>query len=163
MSVEVVILGVTLALDNFRASIALGPLPMRLGRAVHVAVMFGVWDGLAPLVGGMLGKFLCEAIEPLADYIGPAVMGVYGLYLLVRSVRSSAPEELDHPWTLFGIPLSLRVDNLIAGTSLGMLGVSPWLAAVIFASLTTVLSFAGLWIGEPSDTSSTSARICSAA
>jgi putative Mn2+ efflux pump MntP len=75
-------------------------------------------------------------------------MGGYGLYLLPCSVRSSAPEELDYPWALFGTPLSLSVDNLTAGTSLGMLGVSPWLAAVIFAAVTAVLSFISLSIGR---------------
>jgi putative Mn2+ efflux pump MntP len=148
MIAELVVLGVTLALDNFRASIALGTLPFRLRRAVQVAVMFGLWDGLAPLAGGLLGQYLAGAIEPLADYIGPAVMGVCGLYLLIRSMRSSAPEELDHPWALFGIPLSLSVDNVIAGASLGMLAVSPWLAAAVFGILTTVLSFIGLCIGR---------------
>jgi putative Mn2+ efflux pump MntP len=64
MVAELVIPGVTLALDNFRAAIALGTLPFRLSRAVQVALTFGVWDGLAPLVGGLLGKYLGEAIEP---------------------------------------------------------------------------------------------------
>ena len=75
-------------------------------------------------------------------------LSLIGLYLLVSALRSSAPDELDHPWALFGIPLSLSVDNLIAGTSLGMLGVSPWLAAAVFGVLTAVLSFIGLCIGR---------------
>jgi putative Mn2+ efflux pump MntP len=146
--VELLILGFTLSLDNFRASIALGTLPFSLGRAVQVALMFGLWDGLAPLVGGLLGTYLGEAIEPIADYVGPAVMGAYGLYLLVRAFRTAAPEELDHPWALFGIPLSLSLDNLIAGTSLGLLGVSPVLAAAIFAAITVLMSFVGLCLGR---------------
>jgi putative Mn2+ efflux pump MntP len=75
-------------------------------------------------------------------------MGVYGLYLLVRAFRSAAPEELDHPWALFGIPLSLSLDNLIAGTSLGLLGVSPLLSAAIFAAITALMSFVGLCLGR---------------
>jgi manganese efflux pump family protein len=148
MIVELVVLGFTLSLDNFRASIALGTLPFSLGRAVQIALMFGLWDGLAPLVGGLLGTYLGEAIEPIADYVGPAVMGLYGLYLLVHAFRSPAPEELDHPWALFGIPLSLSLDNLIAGTSLGMLGVSPLLAAAVFAAVTVLMSFVGLRLGR---------------
>ena len=139
MIVELLILGFTLSLDNFRASIALGTLPFSLSRAVQVALMFGLWDGLAPLVGGLLGSYLGEAIEPIADYVGPGVMGVYGLYLIVRAFRTAAPEELDHPWALFGIPLSLSLDNLIAGTSLGLLGVSPLLSAAIFAAITALM------------------------
>ena len=47
---------------------------------------------------------------------------VFGLYLVVRSLQTEAPEELDERWMLFGIPLSLSLDNLLVGTGLGMLG-----------------------------------------
>ncbi|NMI02107.1 manganese efflux pump MntP family protein [Pseudonocardia acidicola] len=148
MIVELLILGFTLSLDNFRTSIALGTLPFSRRRAVQVAVTFGLWDGVAPLVGVLLGRYFGQAIGPIADYVGPAVLGLYGLYLLVSSLRSTAPEEIDHPWVLFGIPLSLSLDNLLAGTSLGLLGFSPVLSAVTFAAITTVMSFAGLYLGR---------------
>ena len=46
------------------------------------------------------------------------------------------------------IPLSLSLDNLIAGTRLGLLGVSPVLAAAIFAAITVLMSFVGLRLGR---------------
>jgi putative Mn2+ efflux pump MntP len=148
MIAELLVLGFALSLDNFRASIALGTLPFSRGRAVQVALTFGLWDGLAPLAGVLLGRYFDRAIGWIADYLGPAVMGAYGLYLLVRALRSAVPEELDHPWALFGIPLSLSLDNLLAGTSLGLLGFSPPLSAGIFATITVLMSFAGLCLGR---------------
>jgi manganese efflux pump family protein len=76
------------------------------------------------------------------------VMGVYGLYLLVRALRTAAPEELDHPWALFGIPLSLSLDNIVAGTSLGLLGFPAVLSAAIFAVITALMSYVGLYLGR---------------
>jgi putative Mn2+ efflux pump MntP len=146
--VELLVLGFTLSLDNFRASIALGTLPFSRGRAVQIALTFGLWDGLGPLAGVLLGRYFDQAIGPIADYVGPAVMGVYGLYLLVRAVRTAAPEELDHPWALFGIPLSLSLDNIVAGTSLGLLGFPAVLSAAIFAVITALMSFVGLYLGR---------------
>ena len=43
------ILGFTLSLDNFRTALAFGGLPMSWRRSVEIAVMFGFWDGVAPL------------------------------------------------------------------------------------------------------------------
>jgi putative Mn2+ efflux pump MntP len=148
MIIELLVLGFTLSLDNFRASIALGTLPFSRARAVQVALTFGLWDGLAPLTGVLLGRYFGQAIGPIADVVGPAVMGIYGLYLLVHAVRAEAPEKLDHPWALFGIPLSLSLDNLLAGTSLGLLGFSPVLSAAIFAAITALMSFVGLYLGR---------------
>src|SRR5439155_26522268 len=73
---------------------------------------------------------------------------VYGLCLLVHAFRTAEVGEIDHPWALFGIPLSLSLDNLLAGTSLGMLGFSAVLSAAIFAAITTMMSFAGLCLGR---------------
>ncbi len=143
------VLAFTLSWDNFRSSVALGTVPFGVGRAVQIALIFGFWDALAPLVGGLLGRYFSDAIGPIADYVGPAVMGAYGLYLLVGAVRNPEPDELDHPWvTLFGLPFSLSLDNLIAGTGLGLLGFAPLIPAVIFGAVTAVMSFVGLWLGR---------------
>jgi putative Mn2+ efflux pump MntP len=149
MIVGLLLLAFTLSLDNFRSSVALGTVPFSIRRAVQIAVIFGIWDALAPLAGGVLGHYFGEAIGPIADYVGPAVMGLYGVYLLVGALRNPAPDELDHPWvTLFGMPLSLSVDNLLAGTGLGVLGFSPVIPAVTFGVMTVVMSFIGLRLGR---------------
>src|SRR5215213_8634493 len=148
-TIGLVALAFALSWDNFRSSVALGTVPFGVRRAVQIALVFGLWDTVAPLVGGFLGRFFGEAVGPLAEYVGPVVLGVYGLYLLVGAVRNPEPDEVDHPWvTLFGLPLALSVDNLIAGTGLGLLGFSPVVPAVIFGAVTAVMSLAGLWLGR---------------
>lgn len=147
--VGLLVLAFTLSLDNFRSSIAVGTVPFGLRRAVQIALIFGFWDALAPLVGVLLGQYVGDAIGPIAEYVGPAVLGAYGLYLLVGALRKPEPDKLDHPWvTLLGLPLSLSVDNLIAGTGLGLLGYSPVVPAVIFGVTTAVMSFVGLCVGR---------------
>jgi putative Mn2+ efflux pump MntP len=142
-------LAFVLSLDNFRSSIALGTVPFGLRRALQIAVVFGFWDAIAPLVGGELGSLFGDSIGPVADYIGPCVLGAYGLYLLVGAIRNPEPEELDHPWvTLFGMPLSLSVDNLLAGTGLGLLGFSPVIPAVTFGVMTALMTLVGLCLGR---------------
>jgi putative Mn2+ efflux pump MntP len=147
--IALIVLGFVLSLDNFRSAIAIGTIPFGLRRAVQIAIVFGVWDGLAPLAGGVLGHYVGEKIGPITHYVGPAVLGAYGLYLLIWALRRPAPDKIDQPWvTLFGMPLSLSVDNLLAGTGLGLLGFSPVLPAVIFAVTTAIMSLAGLCIGR---------------
>ena len=144
-----VALAFALSWDNFRSSIALGTVPFGFRRAVQIALVFGFWDAVAPLVGGLLGQYFGEAVGPVAEYVGPAVLGAYGLYLLVGAVRHPEPDEVEHTWvTLFGLPLALSVDNLIAGAGLGLLGVSPVIPAIGFGLVTAVMSFAGLCVGR---------------
>jgi putative Mn2+ efflux pump MntP len=148
MTGELLILGVTLGLDNFRTAIVLGALRPTWRRAAQVALIFGFWDAVAPLVGILGGDYFAETIGSTADYVGAAVLGAYGLYLLVEASRTPAPEELDQRWALFGLPLPLSVDNVVAGTSLGLLGFSPWLAPPLFGAITALMTFVGLAIGR---------------
>jgi len=145
---EVLILGFVLSLDNFRVSIALGTVPFGLKRAVQVALTFGLWDGIMPLIGLMIGREIGEAVGDAAEIVGAVALGVYGLYLVISALRNPEPDELDHPWALFGIPLTLSLDNLFAGASLGMLGFSPVFSAAVFGVITAVMSLVGLRVGR---------------
>lgn len=145
---EVLLLGFVLSLDNFRVSIALGVVPFGLKRAVQVALTFGLLDAIMPLVGLLIGRQIGESVGDVADVVGAAALGGYGLYLVISALRQPEPEELDHPWALFGIPLALSLDNLFAGASLGILGFSPWFSATVFGAMTVLLSLVGLQLGR---------------
>jgi manganese efflux pump family protein len=145
---EVLVLGFVLSLDNFRVAIALGTVPFGLKRAVQVAFTFGLWDAVMPLVGLLIGRQIGESVGEVAELVGAAALGAYGLYLVISALRNPEPAELDHPWALFGIPLTLSLDNLLAGASLGILGLSPWFSAVVFGAMTAVMSLAGLLAGR---------------
>ena len=110
--------------------------------------MFGFWDGLAPLVGILIGSYLGEKIGSTADYVGAAALAAYGLFLVVQAWRTPEPEEPDQRWALFGLPVPLSVDNVVAGTSLGLLGFSPWLAPPLFGVMTALMTLVGLQLGR---------------
>src|SRR5215212_11703005 len=145
---SLLILGFTLSLDNFRTAIALGTVPLRWGRAVQLALVFGFWDGIAPLVGILVGNYWSQTIGSTAEYVGAVALGAYGLYLVVRAWRATAPEELDRPWALFGLVVPLSADNVLAGASLGLLGFSPWLVAPVFGAITALMVLIGLQLGR---------------
>jgi len=145
---QLLILGVTLGLDNFRTAILLGALRLTRRHAVQVALVFGFWDLMAPLVGILLGDVFAERIGSSADYVGAGVLAAYGSYLLVQAWRTPEPEETDQRWALFGLPLPLSIDNVVAGTSLGLLGFSPWIAPPLFGVTTAVMTLVGLEIGR---------------
>jgi putative Mn2+ efflux pump MntP len=145
---NLLILGFTLSLDNFRTAIALGALQPTWRRSVQVAAMFGFWDGVAPLVGILVGQYWSESIGSTAEYVGAIALGAYGLYLVIRAWRTPASEGLDQPWAVFGLLVPLSADNVLAGTSLGLLGFSPWLAPAVFGVITALMALVGLQFGR---------------
>lgn len=145
---SLLVLGFTLSLDNFRTAIVLGAIRLSWRRAAQVALVFGFWDGLAPLVGILVGQYLGQRIGSTADYVAAAALAAYGLFLVVQAWRTREPEEPDQRWALFGLPVPLSVDNVVAGTSLGLLGFSPWLAPPLFGVMTALMTIVGLQLGR---------------
>jgi manganese efflux pump family protein len=142
------VLGFVLSLDNFRVSVALGTVPFGPRRAVQVALTFGLWDAIMPLIGLLIGRQIGDFLGNVADWVGAAALGGYGLFLVISAVRNPEPDELDHRWALFGIPLTLSLDNLFAGASLGVLAFSPWFSATVFGAVTAGMSLVGLQLGR---------------
>jgi len=141
-------LGFTLSLDNFRISIVLGGLKPTLMRSVKTSAIFGLWDGVAPLVGILVGHFLSDKISSTADVVAALGLGTYGLFVLVRALVKPEHADPDLRFATRGLPIPLSVDNVAAGAALGIAGFSPWLAPVLFGTVTFVMSVAGHQIGR---------------
>lgn len=151
MFLNLIVLGFALSLDNFRTAVILGPLRFPWRHALAIAVVFGFFDGVAPLVGILVGHNIGREIGgEIADQVGAAALGLYGLYLLARALRTATQEELEaeHRWTIFGLPVPLSLDNVIAGAGLGLLGLSPLVPAILFGVITALMTFVGLHLGR---------------
>src|ERR1700733_14185066 len=141
-------LGFTLSLDNFRSSLVLGGLKPTFAQSVKTSAIFGLWDGVAPAVGIVLGGFLSNEVDKTADTAAMVGLGVYGAFLIVRALISPERADPNLKWARRGLPLPLSADNDVAGAALGVAGYSPWLAPSLFGVITFVMSVAGHQIGR---------------
>jgi putative Mn2+ efflux pump MntP len=141
-------IGFVLSLDNFRSSLVLGGLKPTFRQSVKTSAIFGLWDGVAPLVGMLIGHFLSDRLDNASDRIAMIGLGAYGLFLIVRSVISPDHADPDLKWARWGLPVPLSVDNIAGGAALGLAGYTPWLAPVLFGCMTFVVSVAGHQIGR---------------
>jgi len=146
------LLGFALSLDSFRVSLGLGALKLRPLRQAQIVLAFGLCDGLAPLVGLLIGKSLVSYVGWWTEYFGPLALLVYGVYVIYIAGRYAAKEtnETEEPgrWVVLGLPLSLSLDNLIAGASLGMVGFPLLLSVAVIGSMSALMSLVGLRLGS---------------
>lgn len=146
--ITLLLLGFALSLDSFRASLGLGALRLSRLRQLQIVVAFGVCDTLAPLIGLLLGKSLLAYIGPWVEYLGPLLLGAYGVYVIYIGQRYAGREADDTDrWMVLGLPLSLSLDNLVAGTTLGMVGFPLLLSVLVIGGMSSLLSFIGLRLG----------------
>jgi putative Mn2+ efflux pump MntP len=147
--ITLLLLGFALSLDSFRVSVGLGTLKLSRLRQLQIVIAFGVCDALAPLIGLLIGKSLLEFIGPWVEHLGPLLLCAYGFYVIYIAQRCAGREEGETDrWMVLGLPLSLSLDNLIAGTTLGMIGFPILLSITIIGAMSSLLSLAGLRLGR---------------
>lgn len=141
------LLGFTLSLDSFRVSLGLGATRLRPARRAQIALAFGLCDALAPLVGLLVGQSLVEHTGAWVEHLGPVVLCAYGAYVVYVARRCAGEEaRAEGGWVVLGLPLSMSLDNLVAGASLGMIGFPLLLSVAVIGAMSALMSLAGLWM-----------------
>src|SRR5678816_526435 len=144
--ITLLLLGFALSLDSFRVSVGLGTLKLSRLRQLQIVIAFGVCDALAPLIGLLIGQSLLKIVGPWVEHIGPLLLCAYGVYVIYIAKRCAGTET--DRWMVLGLPLSLSLDNLIAGTTLGMIGFPLLISVTIIGVMSALLSLAGLRLGK---------------
>ena len=146
----VVLLGVVLGLDSFRASLGLGVVGWGAARRVRMALVFGACDGVAPILGLVFGAAVVKSLSPWAGWVGPLVLGGFGLFTFLTAGRGEAEKGgggSEASWTSLGLPLALSLDNLVAGFGLGAVRVPVVLSALVLGTVSGAMALAGLYLG----------------
>ena len=142
-------LAFVLSLDSLRVSLGLGALKLRPARQAQIVLAFGLCDGLAPLVGLLIGQSLATHIGRWVEHLGPLLLCAYGVYVIYVARRHEEKEARDEDhWMVLGLPLSLSLDNLVAGASLGMIGFPTVISVFVIGAMSALMSLAGLLLGR---------------
>ena len=145
------LVAVSVGLDNFGASTAIGVSGVDRKLRLRVVLIFGVFEAAMPVVGLLLGHSLARDLGTTTKPIGGALLGLAGGYAIVTElVRDKEPARDSEPnikrLVLIGAVLS--IDNLVIGFALGTYHVNLVVAALTIAVVSVVLSLAGLEIGR---------------
>ena len=150
--VRLIALVLPLGLDTFAVAAALGMTGLPARRRVRISLLFTAFEGAMPLVGLALGAPLGHAIGPSADYIAIAVLVGFGLYTLLGQEQDEAEgivNVLDRgAMAALGLGLSISIDELAIGFTLGLLRVPMGVVILVIAAQAFALAQLGLRLGS---------------
>ncbi len=141
-------LAVALAMDAFAVALTQGA-KFRPGwrHAAVIAVAFGAFQGIMPLIGWLVGSVALSYIAAFDHWIAFLLLAFLG----IQMIRESADEEAATPLagtTLLVASIATSVDALAAGLTLPTLGVEPLAACALIAVVTAILSAFAVWLGR---------------
>lgn len=153
---SILLLAVGLAMDATAVAAAKGcAAPRFLPRhAVLVALYFGGFQALMPILGWALGAGVGSAVRRFDHWIAFTLLAAIGAKMLFDARRPAElePPELRSdpfgPRTLFALAIATSIDALAVGFTLPLLD-APFAATIAtIGVVTALLSVCGLWAGR---------------
>jgi len=140
--------------DAFAVALTKG-LHMRrfnLRNALIIAVTFGLFQAVMPLVGWLLGSQFASYIEDFDHWIAFGLLLLVGGKMLWEAFSSHEDKEKDfdriNPRELLVLALATSIDALAVGVTLAFIDVSIVGAISLIGVTTLVLAFLGVVVGR---------------
>lgn len=148
-TLKLVGLVLSLGLDTFAVSVALGVSGLSPSDRKRAAISFALFEGLMPLVGVVIGGMVSKTIGPVAALTGIAILLAVGGWMIYEA----RGEEAEGRGPIAGwrglvlASLSVSMDELAVGFSLGLLGVNIPLAVILITAQAFLVTTVGVRLG----------------
>jgi len=152
---EIILIGVGLSADAFSVAVCKG-LNMRKLNLKHgyiIALFFGVFQAVMPLIGYLLGTGFSSYIEAIDHWIAFVLLAFIGGKMAVEAIRDKGDDEEEKSdalnlGELTVMAVATSIDALAVGITFAFLDVKIIPAAAIIGVTTFGLSLAGVLIGN---------------
>jgi manganese efflux pump family protein len=146
MTGSILLFGCLAGLDNLQVCSSLGLVRLARRRIYLLAALFCLCELTAPLIGVLLGTAVLDWAGVRAHFVAPAVMIVCSLAIFISAVTQTG--EHVYKSASFALPVSLSLDNVIAGAGISSLAAPVWPAAVSIGLTGALMSCIGLFGGH---------------
>lgn len=148
-------IAVGLAMDAFAVSVTNGFLikELRVYHAFKIALFFGLFQAVMPLIGWLGGISLVKYIKGFDHWIAFGLLAFIGGKMIYESRSDEMNEEKDsknalHLPTLLFLSVATSIDALAVGLSFGVLNVPVIVPVIVIGSITFVLCLLGVYLGN---------------
>ncbi|NLG25565.1 MAG: manganese efflux pump [Clostridiales bacterium] len=144
--------GLSLSMDAFAIAIGLGAAQSCPGKGqkLRVALTFGAFQALMPLIGHALGSGMARALSPYDRLIASGLLAALGIKMGYDTWRH--PHEGSRPaprWPLLlAMGVTTSIDALCVGVGYSLIGQCVEQAAPVIGVVTFLICYAGAVVGE---------------
>jgi len=147
---RVIALILPLCLDTFAVAAALGMTRPTGAQRIRFSLLFAVFEGGMPMIGLVVGAGIGRVIGDWSEYVAIAALVGLGAYMLwARDDDEERVQKLaaSRGPAVIALGLSVSLDELAIGFSLGLLNVPIVPAIVLIAAQAFVVSQVGFALG----------------
>lgn len=148
---EVFLVAVGLSMDAFAVAVCKGlKMPkINIKQTALIALFFGGFQGLMPLIGYFLGKQFEEYIVSVDHWITFVLLGIIGGKMIFESFKKDEEDECGFSIKeLFVLAIATSIDALAVGITFAFLKVNIVISVTLIGITTFILSAIGVFIGH---------------
>lgn len=150
--IDIILLGVSLAMDATAVSICKGLSMKKLDKekTITIALYFGTFQAIMPIIGYLLGISFKEVVESIDHWIAFFLLAVIGINMIRESLskESESLNDLIDFKTMTPLAIATSIDALAVGITFAFLRVNIIEAVTIIGIITIFLSMIGVFIGN---------------
>ena len=158
--VELMLMGVGLAMDAFAVSICKGLAMRKVNKkqCFVIALFFGGFQALMPFWGWLLGSQFADKISAVDHWIAFVLLAFIGGKMLLESIRQKKEEPSEETAVcpnkvdfreLFLLAVATSIDALAVGVTFSIMpDVNIFLSILLIGSITFLFALAGVKIGN---------------
>lgn len=152
--IEVILLGIALAMDSLAVSIVNGIKYSNYTKKdmFLVSLSFGIFQGLMPLLGYLVFTPFIKYVEKIDHWIVLILLGYIGIGMIKESFEKDEDiEEKSEQFTLkilLAESIATAIDALSVGVALPDLSVNPYLSCLVICLCTFIICIIGHMLGK---------------
>jgi len=152
---SILLVALAMSTDAFAAAIGKG-VAMRKPRlldALRVGLIFGVIEGVTPIIGWLIGQAAASYVTRWDHWIAFTLLVALGLRMIHAGTRHRAADSLEPPtrhgfWNLALTGFATSIDAMAIGVGLAFIDVSIAVIAIAIGAATTVMVTLGILLGR---------------
>lgn len=153
--ISIFFLALAMSTDAFAAAVGKGA-AMRnpnLPQALRAGLIFGVIEGVTPVIGWLLGLAAAKHVTSWDHWIAFVLLGLLGGRMIYAAIRHEGDESGDRSnsysfWSLATTGLATSIDAMAVGVGLAFLDVQIAVVAISIGFTTFVMVTLGIMLGR---------------
>lgn len=149
----VTLIAVGLAMDCFAVAVTSGIAiqQLKINHALRIALFFGGFQALMPLLGWLAGISLRDFISSIDHWIAFGLLSAIGLKMIYESRKLDRDKENINPlnpYVLTMLSVATSIDALAVGVSFAFLQVPLISSVLVIGLMTFLITLFGVFVGN---------------
>ena len=151
--ITIIFIAFGLAIDAFAVSVTSGMTikNLRINNALKIAVFFGLFQAVMPVIGWLTGLSLRDFISGVDHWIAFGLLSLIGCKMIYESTKIGSSKKEINPlnvYVLLMLSIATSIDALAVGVSFAFLKLSIATPVIVIGAVTFLLSFLGVFVGN---------------